>query len=149
MWAKLHRLVLGGLGSRGELDWSRCVIDSVNLRALKRGTWQARILFDRGKHGSKIHLITKRMGLPLSLGMSGTNLHDSQAPIPLVKRIPPIRSRRRAAQAPRRRGLRLLSPAVMDTRAWHQAPPRLYPHLLSAARLLMWLCSSFIARSWP
>jgi transposase len=38
VWAKLHRLVLDELGSRGELDWSRCAIDSVNTRALKRGT---------------------------------------------------------------------------------------------------------------
>ena len=38
VWAKLHRVVLDELGSRGELDWSRCAIDSVNMRALKRGT---------------------------------------------------------------------------------------------------------------
>ncbi len=37
VWAKLHRLVLDEFGSRGELDWSRCAIDSVNVRALKRG----------------------------------------------------------------------------------------------------------------
>jgi transposase len=49
---------------------------------------------DRGKYGSKIHLITERSGLPISIGISGANLHDSQALIPLVKGIPPIRSRR-------------------------------------------------------
>lgn len=38
VWAKLHRLVLDELGARGELDWSRCAIDSVNMRAMKRGT---------------------------------------------------------------------------------------------------------------
>ena len=38
VWARLHRLVLDELGSRGELDWSRCAIDSVNMRALRRGT---------------------------------------------------------------------------------------------------------------
>ena len=38
VWAKLYRLVLDELGARGELDWSRCAIDSVNMRALKRGT---------------------------------------------------------------------------------------------------------------
>ncbi len=38
VWAKLHRLVLDELGSRGDLDWSRCAIDSVNMRALKKGT---------------------------------------------------------------------------------------------------------------
>ncbi|MEV5438704.1 IS5 family transposase [Streptomyces sp. NPDC052682] len=48
----------------------------------------------RGKNGSKIHLITDRNGLPLSLGISGANLHDSQALKPLVRGIPPIRSRR-------------------------------------------------------
>lgn len=37
VWAKLHRLFLDELGARGELDWSRCAIDSVNMRALKRG----------------------------------------------------------------------------------------------------------------
>lgn len=33
MWVKLHRLVLDELGARGELDWSRCAIDSVSVRA--------------------------------------------------------------------------------------------------------------------
>lgn len=54
---------------------------------------------DRGKYGSKIHLITERTGLPLSVGISSANLHDSQALEPLVRGIPPIRSRR----GPRRR----------------------------------------------
>lgn len=39
-------------------------------------------------------MITERTGLPLSAGISGANLHDSQALVPLVKGIPPIRSRR-------------------------------------------------------
>jgi hypothetical protein len=38
VWAKLYRLVLDRRGSRGDLDRSRCAIDSVNMRALKRGT---------------------------------------------------------------------------------------------------------------
>ncbi len=37
VWPKLHRLVLDELASRGELDWSRCAIDSVSVRALKGG----------------------------------------------------------------------------------------------------------------
>ncbi|OKK02621.1 transposase [Streptomyces sp. CB03234] len=54
---------------------------------------------DRGKKGSKIHLITERTGLPLSIGISAANTHDSQGLEPLVRGIPPIRSRR----GPRRR----------------------------------------------
>lgn len=44
-------------------------------------------------------MITERTGLLLSVGISGANLHDSQALEPLVRGIPPIRSRR----GPRRR----------------------------------------------
>lgn len=38
VWAKLHHLVLDERGSRGELDWSRCAIDSVSVRTLKGGS---------------------------------------------------------------------------------------------------------------
>ncbi len=54
---------------------------------------------DRGKNGSKIHLITERSGLPISVGISAANAHESLALEPLVRGIPPIRSRR----GPRRR----------------------------------------------
>lgn len=66
-----HRLVLDEVGSRGELDWSRCAIDSVNVRAPEKGTWQVRNPADQGKYGSKIHLIAERTGLPLSVGSQG------------------------------------------------------------------------------
>ncbi|MGW5863615.1 IS5 family transposase [Streptomyces sp. NPDC055239] len=98
VWAKLHRLVLDELGAQGVLDWSRCAIDSVSVRALK-GLLTGPNPTDRGKSGSKIHLIVDRSGPPLSIGISAANLHDSQAFIPLVRGIPPIRSRR----GPRRR----------------------------------------------
>ncbi|MER5400896.1 IS5 family transposase [Streptomyces sp. NPDC002599] len=98
VWAKLHHLVLDELGARGELDWSRCAIDSVSVRALK-GQLTGPNPTDRSKKGSKIHLIVDRQGLPLSVGISAANLHDSQALIPLVHGIPPIRSHR----GPRRR----------------------------------------------
>uniref|UniRef100_UPI00357102C7 IS5 family transposase n=1 Tax=Streptomyces minutiscleroticus TaxID=68238 RepID=UPI00357102C7 len=96
--AKLHRLVLDELGAHGKLDWSRCAIDSVTVRAMK-GDLTGPNPVDRGEKGSKIHLITDRAGLPLSVGISGADLHDSQAVEPLVRGIPPVRSRR----GPRRR----------------------------------------------
>ena len=113
VWAKLHRLVLDELGSRGDLDWSRCAIDSVNMRALK-GDLRGPNPVDRGKYCSKIHLIADRSGLPLSIGISAANLHDSQALIPLVKGIPPVRSRR----GPRAAGRASSTPQGYD-----------YPHL--------------------
>jgi transposase len=38
VWAKLHRVILDELGAEGELDWSRCAIDSVSVRACKGGS---------------------------------------------------------------------------------------------------------------
>ncbi|MDH6523113.1 transposase [Streptomyces sp. SAI-135] len=37
VWAKPHRVILDQLGSSGELDWSRCAIDSASVRAVKGG----------------------------------------------------------------------------------------------------------------
>ncbi len=93
VWAKLHRLVLDELGARGDLDWSRCAIDSVSVRALKGAA--DRTESDRPRQ-ERIENPPHRgpPGLPLSIGISAANLHDSQALIPLVRGIPPIRSRR-------------------------------------------------------
>lgn len=44
-------------------------------------------------------MITERTGLPLSIRISAASTHDSQGLEPLVRGIPPIRSRR----GPRRR----------------------------------------------
>jgi transposase len=38
VWAKLHRVLLDELGAADELDWSRCAIDSVSVRASKGGS---------------------------------------------------------------------------------------------------------------
>jgi transposase len=54
---------------------------------------------DRGKPGSKIHVLSDRAGIPLSVGVSAANTNDIDALEPLVKAIPAIRSRR----GPRRR----------------------------------------------
>lgn len=54
---------------------------------------------DRGKPGSKIHVLSERAGLPLSVAVSAANTNDSFALKPLVMAIPAIRSRR----GPRRR----------------------------------------------
>ena len=54
---------------------------------------------DRGKPGSKVHVLSERMGLPLSVAVSAANTNDAYALKPLVMAVPAIRSRR----GPRRR----------------------------------------------
>ncbi|OLF04253.1 IS5 family transposase, partial [Actinophytocola xanthii] len=54
---------------------------------------------DRGKPGSKIHVLSDRAGLPLSVAVSAANTNDADALKPLIRAIPAIKSRR----GPRRR----------------------------------------------
>ncbi|WP_408637527.1 IS5 family transposase [Nocardia terpenica] len=98
VWRRLHRAVLDELGSQGMIDWSRAVLDGASVRA-KRGDMTGPNPVDRGKTGSKIHVLSDRAGLPLSVAVSAANTNDAYALKPLVKAIPAIRSRR----GPRRR----------------------------------------------
>ena len=45
---------------------------------------------DRGKNGSKRHLIVDGYGTPLAIEHTGANVHDSQMAMPLVDAIEPI-----------------------------------------------------------
>lgn len=54
---------------------------------------------DRGKKGSKIHIVTERTGLLLSIGISAANTHDSQGLEPSSVAYPhPVPRRRRPAE---------------------------------------------------
>jgi transposase len=54
---------------------------------------------DRGKSGSKIHVLSDRAGLHLAVAVSTANTHDSYTLKPLVMAIPSIKPR----HGPRRR----------------------------------------------
>ncbi|MFE4016494.1 IS5 family transposase [Streptomyces sp. NPDC059101] len=70
------------------------LVDREFSRCTARGPLNGPNPTDRGKAGSKIHLITDRNGLSLALGISAANTHDSLGLKSLVRGIPPIRSRR-------------------------------------------------------
>ncbi|QRP50837.1 IS5 family transposase [Amycolatopsis sp. FDAARGOS 1241] len=99
LWRQLHQAVLDELGGRGLIDWSRAVLDGASVRAKKGGGLTGPSPVDRGKPGSKIHVLSDGAGLPLTVAISAANTHDSHALRPLVNALPPIRSRR----GPRRR----------------------------------------------
>jgi transposase len=47
---------------------------------------------DRGKNGSKRHLITDGQGTPLAIEHTAANVHDSEMAIPIVDAVPPIKT---------------------------------------------------------
>ncbi|MGW4528599.1 IS5 family transposase [Amycolatopsis sp. NPDC004378] len=91
LWRRLHHAVLDELGSQGLIDWSRAIVDGACVRA-KKGISDR--LEPRRSLGSKIHALSDRAGLPLSVAVSAANTHDIHALKPLVMAIPAIKSRR-------------------------------------------------------
>jgi IS5 family transposase len=49
---------------------------------------------DKGKPGTKRHVVVDRRGIPLAILMSGANRHDSMLFEPLLAAIPPIKTLR-------------------------------------------------------
>jgi hypothetical protein len=60
---QLHLEVLDRLGAGGGLDWSRAGTDTMSVRA-RVGEHVGADPVDRGKPGSKLHLVCDRRGLP-------------------------------------------------------------------------------------
>ncbi|MEV4067390.1 IS5 family transposase [Nonomuraea dietziae] len=93
VWDRLHQLLLAELHAAGQLDWSKAVVDSSHVRALKGGPKTGPSPVDRAKPGSKHHVITDGGGIPLAVSLTGGNRNDVTQLMPLIKAIPPVRGR--------------------------------------------------------
>jgi transposase len=112
LWPKLHRAVLDRIGAKGEIDWSAAILDAAAVRA-KGGSLTGPNPVDRGRTGSKLHVLSDANGLPLLVGVSAAHTHDSHALQPMIQGLPAIRSRR----GPRRRKpARLRADKAYDSR---------------------------------
>lgn len=108
VWAELHRVVLDRLGQTEVLDWSRAAVDSVSERAKRRGDATGPPSpTDRGKCGSKYHVLCDRNGLPLHAVVTGANTHDSRMLDELLDTNPGVREQRGRPGRPRRRPAKL------------------------------------------
>jgi hypothetical protein len=86
----LHLQVLDRLGIAGQLDWSRASVDTMSVRAKRGGPCGANPV-DRGKPGSKLHLITDGQGLPLAVALTAANVNDSVVFEGLLDDVPAVR----------------------------------------------------------
>jgi transposase len=106
VWEQLHSVLLDQLGRAGQLDWSRASVDSLSVRA-KRGRPDRANPTDRGKPGSKYHLLVDRRGIPLAADVSAANTHDSRLLESLVDAVPAIKGPRGRSGRPRKRPAKL------------------------------------------
>jgi transposase len=111
---------------------------------------------DRGKPGSKYHLVVDKRGIPLAVRLSAANAHDATQLLPLVDQIPPIigprgrpgRRRKRPAKlhadkaydaSTLRRALRARGIAPRIARRGIDSSERLGRHRWVVERTLAWL----------
>ncbi|WNV84807.1 IS5 family transposase [Umezawaea sp. Da 62-37] len=118
VFARLHQVMLDLLGVVGSIDWSRASVDSMHVRAVKRGNLTGPSPVDRGKPGSKIHAISDRGGLPLAVGVSAANRNDHLELETIVDAVIPVKG---PAGRPRRRPRKLHADKGYDYPACRKA----------------------------
>jgi len=89
VWDKLHALLLSRLRAAGEIEWSRgrgrqpCASEEGGSETGPRP-------LDRGRNGSKHHLLVDVNGIPLAYSLIGGNRNDVTQLIRLLDRVPPV-----------------------------------------------------------
>ena len=89
-WDRIHRELLGRLRGADKIDWSRALIDSSFVRAAYGGAATGPSPVDRGKPGSKHHVITDANGIPLVGSVTAANRNDISEMAPLVNKPPEV-----------------------------------------------------------
>ncbi len=78
----------GPVNIEGQLEWSFQSVDSCTTKAPLGGQDIGASPTDRGKGGTKRHILTDTNGLPISLLVSGANVHDQTRAEPLLSAMP-------------------------------------------------------------
>jgi transposase len=86
VWERVQRELLRRFNAAGKLDWSRGIVDSSEIRAL-RGAPTGPSPVDRGRTGTKHHLIVDGGGVPLLATHTGANRNDVTQLSPLIDGI--------------------------------------------------------------
>ena len=76
VWQQLHQMLLNWLGDEAAIAWCRTSVGSLSVRA-KRGEQTGPNPVDRGKPGSKYHLVVDQHGIPLAVRLSAANARDA------------------------------------------------------------------------
>jgi transposase len=107
VWQRFHGVLLQPLQQDGQIDWERASLDSASVPAPGGGEQTGKDPTNRGKLGTKRHLVVDRHGLPLSVTISAANVHDSKMLGVAMDAIPPLRLPGGRRGRPRKRPTKL------------------------------------------
>lgn len=91
---KLHRILLAEVNAVGRIDWTRACVDASHVKVKKGAKRPAHRPSDRGKTGSKHHLICDGGGAPFTAITTAANVNDVTQMLALVDGIPLVAGRR-------------------------------------------------------
>src|SRR2546426_3210322 len=92
VWRRLHQVLLEELAQADRIDWDRAALDSAAVPGPGGGQETGKNPTDRGKQGTKRHLVVDAHGIPLAVLVSAANAHDSKMMLATVDAIEPIRA---------------------------------------------------------
>jgi transposase len=76
VWRRLHALLLAELNGADQIDWERALIDASFCKAPEGGEDTGPNPTDRGKSGSKHHVLTDARGIPLNATVTAANVNE-------------------------------------------------------------------------
>nr|WP_199774175.1 IS5 family transposase [Salinibacter altiplanensis] len=114
VWERLRQVLLDQLSRAGQIDWSRASVHSQSISAIgvgKEGSTTGPDPVDRGKPGTKRHLVVDRRGTPRARHLTGAN---ALGPAFFENLIDGIRPIRRPRGRPRKRPAKLRANKAYD-----------------------------------
>lgn len=90
VWQKLHAVLLAELNGADQIDWSRALIDASLVKAPEGGEDTGPNPTDRGKSGSKHHVMTDAQGIPLSATVTAANVNEVTQVFDVLTKMPDV-----------------------------------------------------------
>jgi transposase len=90
VWRQLHALLLAELNGADKIDWERALIDASFAKAPEGGQDTGPNPTDRGKSGSKHHVLTDAHGIPLTATVTAANVNEVTQVFEVLADMPPV-----------------------------------------------------------
>jgi transposase len=90
VWRQLHAVLLAELNGADQIDWERAVIDASFAEAPEGGEDTGPNPTDRGKSGSKHHVLTDARGIPLAATVTAANVNEATQVFQVLADMPPV-----------------------------------------------------------
>jgi transposase len=90
VWRQLHAVLLAELNGADQIDWSRALLDASFAKAPEGGEDTGPNPTDRGKAGSKHHVLTDAQGTPLTATVTAANVNEVTQVLQVLADVPPV-----------------------------------------------------------